>query len=134
MHIASHCLSAEFQPFCTGSSQRYPHGVLRRNIRESKHGVSPERAKRLGAGTREPLLIRSLGIIQGGTSVKSNSGLVDAARKHLDLVRQDHERMAAQDRLYVTAAYTYGIEPEEIAAATGLSMAAVRVILTGGAD
>lgn len=52
----------------------------------------------------------------------------DAAITHLRLLPGDD---AATVALYVTLAFTYGIEVHEIAAETGLSLAAVRYILGG---
>jgi hypothetical protein len=59
------------------------------------------------------------------------NGLVDAARKHLEIIRSDHEKQDAQDVRHVTHAYMYGVETDEIAETTGLSVDRVQTILRG---
>lgn len=63
--------------------------------------------------------------------MESTHGLVLAAEKHLELLRDDHDRVDSLDRYYVVNAYGYGVEPARIAELSGIPMGRVQTILAG---
>ncbi|TIH27048.1 hypothetical protein D4765_18760 [Subtercola vilae] len=62
---------------------------------------------------------------------KSNQGLEAAARQHLELLKNQHNTLNIQDRLYVGLAYTYGITVPEIVSTSGIPTERVRALLGG---
>lgn len=113
------------------SPTRLSTGLLVRISRLRDDWNSPvKRAKRPGALTPKPLLV-PVHILptQSGTMSKTNNGLMEAARKHLVLLRTD----TAHLETYVRLAHEYGHSPEDIAETAWLTVDLVNDILRGDA-
>jgi DNA-directed RNA polymerase specialized sigma24 family protein len=54
-----------------------------------------------------------------------------AAIEHLAIVKKNRKRQAEDERLYVRLSYTYGLTVPEIADESGISVEAIRLMLTG---
>lgn len=63
--------------------------------------------------------------------MESNNPHFSAALAHLQLLREEHERMLRQETLYVGLAAQSGVSAAQIARSSGIPRARVRKILTG---
>lgn len=118
-------VSTTFPSFCTTlSTGRLGKRCSKVAVLRKPH----KRAKRPGAVTPKPLLIRSLAHTIGGTLTEPTNGLTAAAVTHLKLLRTETGR---QDSTYVRLAFTYGLTVPEIVEASSLPLERVRRILGG---
>lgn len=65
-----------------------------------------------------------------GTLNKS-TGLAAAAEKHLELLKEDTDRIESLDRYYVDLAFKYGLDVQTISDRSGIPVEGVRRLLVG---